>query len=149
VGVSDVRYVDLRGMCGLNQGFFYSRVPTAANSTVSFYLAEQCGVPAWRGRLREGTCAKIAFPKPSQLSTSQVDRFADLFKFTFVRNPYARVLLAYLDKVRTGKKINGIRSFTEFCRYLGSGGLYHNAHWAPQTSVLGLPLHHYGTGRKG
>jgi hypothetical protein len=55
-GRLDVRYVDLRGMCGLNQGFFYSRVPKAANSTVSVYLAEQCGGPAWRARQRRDLC---------------------------------------------------------------------------------------------
>jgi hypothetical protein len=72
-----------------------------------------------------------------------MEAFERSFKFTFVRDPYARVLSAYLDKVRTGAKITPIATFTEFCRYLAAGGLHANAHWAPQSSLLLLPIERF------
>jgi hypothetical protein len=42
--------------------------------------------------------------------------------------------------MKSGDKLKGIASFVEFCRYLEGGGLYANAHWAPQTSLLLMPL---------
>jgi hypothetical protein len=45
--------------------------------------------------------------------------------------------------VKTGVKKMPIGTFTEFCRYLAAGGLYANAHWAPQSSLLLLPIERY------
>ena len=77
------------------------------------------------------------------------------FKFTFVRNPFTRVLSAYLDKiVRVGgrrhyrrygqwaakKGASKTPSFADFCSYLDDGGLYEDAHWAPQLDCLLIPV---------
>ena len=67
-----------------------------------------------------------------------------------VRNPYGRVLSAFLDKFREGDKHlamygkrvaardGGQVTFRAFCRYLAAGGEAENAHWMRQTRILGL-----------
>ncbi|WP_161596934.1 sulfotransferase family protein [Rhizobium glycinendophyticum] len=133
---------DMRGMCGIERGFFFNRIPKSANSTVSVFVAGSSGISSVPGDL-VGNWAKYAFPKPSDLETEQLEKFEASFKFTFVRNPYTRVLSAYLDKVKTGKKMPPLPDFYSFCQYLDRGGLHANAHWAPQSSLLLIPLHRF------
>ena len=135
------KMVDLRGMVGVDYGFFFNRIPKSANSTVTLTLAIACGIPNTKGD-PDAKQAKKAFPRPSELTAAQMEAFERCFKFTFVRDPYARVLSAYLDKVRTGVKMTPI-TFAEFCRYLAEGGLHANAHWAPQSSLLLLPIERF------
>lgn len=130
---------DLRGMCGIDRGFFFNRIPKSANSTVSVFVAGNSGIPSVPGD-RVGNWAKYAFPKPSELTAEQLEQLDACFKFTFVRNPYTRVLSAYLDKIKTGKKMSALPDFYSFCQYLDRGGLHANAHWAPQSSLLLMPL---------
>ncbi|MBC7286019.1 MAG: sulfotransferase family protein [Hoeflea sp.] len=71
------------------------------------------------------------------------------FIFSFVRNPFTRILSAYLDKFEGGAKMSvfggavaahggGKVSFPGFCRYLANGGEVENAHWMQQTRILGI-----------
>ncbi len=66
-----------------------------------------------------------------------------------MRNPYTRVLSAYLDKIAAaesgryayvaaslGKTDISEVSFPDFVGFLERGGLFSNVHWAPQTSIL-------------
>ncbi|MDZ7747947.1 MAG: sulfotransferase family 2 domain-containing protein [Halofilum sp. (in: g-proteobacteria)] len=89
-----IRSADARGCVDLDLGVFYNRVPKAANSTVIVNLA--------RERFGEDIPSKTAkrlFRRPAELARRELERFDELFRFTFVRNPYTRVLSAYLDKV--------------------------------------------------
>lgn len=138
-GEAALKTVDRRGMCAPEHRFFFNRIPKSANSTVATFLAQRCGIVPVPDD-SEGSWAKEAFKRPSQLTRTEVDELANCLKFTFVRNPYSRVLSAYLDKVATGEKAQNLNSFTEFCRFLERGGLHANAHWAPQTSLLLLPF---------
>jgi hypothetical protein len=79
------------------------------------------------------------------------------YKFIFVRDPYSRLLSAYLSKVAAGWNREDIRavidfdksditappSFETFCRSLESRGLYGNLHWRPQVDFLFFPLQKY------
>lgn len=69
--------------------------------------------------------------------------------FTFVRSPFTRVLSAYLDKIACAKADQYLAvaeavgkeracdvEFAEFVRFLREGGLFWNAHWAPQVSLI-------------
>jgi hypothetical protein len=135
---------DVRGAIDRERRFFFNRIPKSANSTVSIQLAE-----LKLGRTATEREAKRAFARPSELTAAEVAAFERFFKFTVVRNPYSRALSAYLDKIVSGRKLAYLRrapgaaplpSFADFCTYLDRGGLHENAHWAPQTSLMLIPI---------
>ena len=141
-----IKPVDARGLIEDKLSVFYNRVPKAANTSVVFTLAKmRSGAPTLRG-------VKKNFRRPAQLIEAEVRRLDSYFKFVFVRNPYSRVLSAYLHKIvhrleRGGclepaerNRFRETPSFPEFCRYLADGGLFNNIHWAPQTALMLLPL---------
>lgn len=133
---------DARGAIDHGLQVFYNRVPKAANSTIVHML----DLVRSGGSAEEGK-AKGRFTRPSELSSAQIASLDGYFKFTFVRNPYSRVLSAYLSKIvtkrifpRTLSAMSNEPTFTEFCHYLAGGGLHGNIHWAPQTSFVLLPV---------
>lgn len=130
---------DDRGCVEFELGFFCNRIPKAANSSVMTALAQlKCGHPV------PSKAAKTLFQSPASLSREEIDRFDQLFKFAVVRNPFSRTLSAYLDKVeRRARARNHESSFEGFVNYLEQGGLYRNAHWAPQTTLLLIPVQRF------
>ncbi|WP_077530200.1 sulfotransferase family protein [Vreelandella utahensis] len=137
-GIS-INSADARGLLDFDLGVFCNRIPKAANSSVVVNLAYRrygSEIPS-----RE---AKKLFRAPSQLRGREVERLPELFRFAFVRNPYTRVLSAFLDKVdRRERQKNREASFLEFLEYLEKDGLFSNAHWAPQTSLLLIPFEEF------
>jgi hypothetical protein len=138
---ASIRSADDRGMVDMELGFFCNRVPKAANSTVVTNLAR-----LKFGRDVDSPDAKKMFATPARLNRAEVERFASLFKFTVVRNPYTRTLSAYLDKierraVRAGKE----SSFRDFLLQAKKTPrfLYSNAHWAPQSSLMLIPVEQF------
>ncbi len=141
-GSASPRSVDDRGCVDIDMGFFYNRIPKAANSTVVSSLASlkmQREIGSKEG--------KRLFKRPSALSAGEVAMLEHLFCFSVVRNPYSRTLSAYLDKVKRkqddGRWRGKHRDFEGFLRWLREGALYSNAHWAPQSSLLLLPLQRF------
>lgn len=134
--LASIRSANDRGLVDLDLGIFFNRMPKAANSTVVISIA----------RLKYGDhipsrTAKNLFITPAKLSYAQMNQFDSLFKFTVVRNPYTRTLSAYLDKVERRAKAKGhTTSFAHFLRVLENGKLFKNAHWAPQYSLMLLPV---------
>lgn len=127
---------DDRGLVDMELGVFCNRIPKAANSTVVENLAR-----LRFGRHVPSKQAKRRFRSPAELSRSEMAEFDRLFKFVIVRNPFTRTLSAYLDKVeRKALRRNREVSFEGFLGELETGALYSNAHWAPQSSLLLLPL---------
>lgn len=125
----------------------YIRIPKAANSTVTALLWNQI----------HGTCfdehtptkkIKKSFQKAVNLNfIRSLDAKKNYFFFTIVRNPYDRILSAYLQKIsfplynqRYGKQIaqagNGEISFSSFCKFLDQKGLYKDPHWIPQYDFI-------------
>ena len=143
-GQARLKSADRRGVVDFDLGFFYNRVPKAANTTIMSNLAK------WKtgGAPPAATDLRSLFPMtPARLTEEQVERFGQLFKFTFVRNPYSRVLSAYLDKIAKDDEPNrrrkmgrtssdGVPSFGDFVRWLDRDGLHEDMHWAPQSSIL-------------
>lgn len=139
--------LDIRGAFSPVDRFFYNRIPKAANTTLMHFLAERSTYS--RPFVRR---EKDRWLRPSHMTTAQVEDLdaGRVFRFTFVRNPYSRVLSAYRDKIAQGDRLlvrhfgraaAGDRpDFTAFCRFLDAGGLYLNAHWAPQADLMLLPL---------
>lgn len=133
-----------RGAIDHNFRIFYNRIPKSANSTISARIVE-----LRTGERLPQDKAKGSFVKPADLSASDVSKLQEYFKFTFVRSPFSRTLSAYLDTIVSGRKRSYLEndfpsgrtpSFTEFLECLQGGALYRNAHWAPQVSVLSLPV---------
>lgn len=137
-----------------NKQFAYFRVFKAANSTVvaSLYHAETEIAVDSLNKLQD--VKDHYYFRPSTLSKKQVVSLMNhYYKFTFVRNPYVRVLAAYLDKVKNnhagkqdmiathlGKQKGSMVSFDEFLAYLETGGIEQNAHWARQSDLLPIPI---------
>lgn len=134
-GVS-INSADARGCVDTRLGFFCNRIPKAANSTIVENLARLSF-----GEEIPSKLAKKRFTLPSQLSRQEVESITNMFCFAVVRNPYTRTLSAYLDKVERRARSKGRESsFKDFLRELDDGALYSNAHWAPQSSLLLLPV---------
>ncbi|WGL15406.1 sulfotransferase family protein [Microbulbifer bruguierae] len=134
---ASMRSANDRGIVDMELGFFYNRMPKAANSTMVTNL-----VRLKLGHDLPSPQAKRAFPHPGRLGSSDMAAFPGLFKFTVVRNPYSRLLSAYLDKVVrfSDRPGNGI-TFEQFVEKLATDRkyLYSNAHWVPQSDLLLLP----------
>lgn len=140
--------VDKRIAVQRDPGFVYFRIPKAANSTVVATLHSYLQ----SGREATAEEAKRSFLRATDLEEQEVGGLPlTYFLFTFVRDPFARLASAYLDKVvnardkMLGKKavvghldrpLDASVSFIEFCRFLEEGGLYSNAHWYPQVTFI-------------
>jgi hypothetical protein len=133
-------------------GYCYFRIPKCANSTVAKTLAHY------------DPAIGVAEDDPDVEKTKKrFDGFLDVraltpaalqkkyFLFTFVRNPYSRLLSAYLDKIagrgdssvdyNSVVKACGVErhtdvSFELFVGYLENRGLWANPHWAPQVAMI-------------
>ncbi|MCG5548629.1 sulfotransferase family 2 domain-containing protein [Halorhodospira halochloris] len=134
--------------------FTYIRIPKAGNSTITVCLDNVFHRHRNGQEPQNAKQARRAFCKPSSLSTAEAHQvWADHTIFTFVRNPYHRVLSAYLDKFCEGARSpkhfkrryessirphgdKGELSFTAFCRWLNREGLEYNTHWIPQVTIL-------------
>ena len=127
---------DARGCIDTQMRFFCNRIPKAANSTVVTMLAKlrfNREIPSKQ--------AKKLFLTPALLNSNEVQNFQHFFRFVFVRNPYTRTLSAYLDKVeRRAIRKDKPTSFKSFLYELEAGRLYSNAHWAPQSDLLLIPV---------
>jgi len=138
-GGASIKSVDARGCIDLELNFFCNRIPKSANSTVVTSLAK------WRfNKTIPSRAAKKMFLPPSALTRSEVDNLEVLFCFAVVRNPFTRVLSAYLDKVERKEQRRGNdSSFEDFLAGLSGGELHSNAHWTPQADLLLLPLQNF------
>ncbi len=125
------------------------RVPKAANSTVAWTLwcALNPGASPPSGR----DDVKRWFGRPSDLSEQGVQGLDDCYKFMVVRNPFTRVLAAYLEKAGHRKYGYKIRQrpvtpgrppvdFPGFCDYLAAGGVHDDPHWCVQASLSPFPI---------
>ncbi len=130
--------------------FIYVRIPKAANSTITKTLA--CRIfPEHKQAFIDdpkGLLAKKSFGRIGGLSMwSRWLVRKKYFIFCFFRNPYTRLLSAYLDRVGCdfsrenikwvadayGRQAASDVTFAEFVSLLENGHLLDDPHWIPQT----------------
>ena len=85
---------------GLKRGFLYVETPKVACSTIKRTLQ---GLEAGPSQLLAGVHDKAASPLYGAigcgLSLREIFMTRRMFRFTFVRNPYVRILSCYLEKI--------------------------------------------------
>ncbi|MFC4351810.1 sulfotransferase family 2 domain-containing protein [Fodinicurvata halophila] len=145
-----LKAIDLRTAVSPEWGYTYIRIPKAANSTIIRTL--QHNFPDTRI-----TSDHIGTIKKEYLHFSDFTFWQSLFLsnrlfiFTIVRNPYSRILSAYLNKLadrnmaefakyseQVSRYDEGQLSFSGFCRYLADGGEQENPHWMRQSRILSV-----------
>jgi len=126
-------------------GLAFNRVKKNANSALILLLHElETGQSGISGR------AKDSATNLFDMSGAEIARLGDYAVFVTVRNPYSRVLSAFLDKFRYDRyrqKYGAFpltpEGFGAFLSWLDQGGLSRDAHWDLQTKLMALPLDRY------
>ena len=134
--------------------YCYFRIPKCANSTVlkslTYYDPDLETIEEdLLGSQKASQFEKLLSAEALSLSTFQRRYYC----FTFVRNPYTRLLSAYLDKMAArpdqsakyrrmaaeaalADPADEASAFERFVGWLETGGLWQNPHWAPQVAIL-------------
>lgn len=125
-----------------NLGVAFNRVKKNANSALILLLHEM-----ETGQSAVSAQAKDQTPNLFELPRAELDRLDRFAVFTTIRDPYSRVLSAFLDKFRQEayRRKHGAfdltpDGFDAFLVWLEQGGLKRDAHWDLQTKLLALPL---------
>lgn len=140
--------VDSRIAVSTKYHFLYYRIPKSANSTVLRTLISYEDSD-FASNYNSSLAKKKFYKRPSQLSYFTARKAKrSYFKFTVVRNPYSRLVSAFLQKIEANlpqtvhvrKQLGFTKdkpiSFEQFVGYLENGGIYQDPHWAPQTLLL-------------
>lgn len=123
-------------------GLAYNRIKKNANTSVLLLLRElETGTSEARAE------AKWNVPTLLDMAPADQHQIAGLSFFVVIRNPYSRVLSAFLDKFRHAKyqRKHGRfaltpAGFAQFVAWLDTGGLARDAHWDLQEKLIAVPL---------
>ncbi|WP_306257862.1 sulfotransferase family 2 domain-containing protein [Pararhizobium sp. IMCC21322] len=136
-------------------GLCYNRIQKNANSTTVILMDSISGGnrdAKISGGNRDAKRAKIAVPSIGDLGRADISRLHEFRYFVVVRNPYSRVLSAFLDKFSREKYKRRHREFSldsagfhEFVRWLDKGGLSKNSHWDLQQKQMCFEVNGYDT----
>lgn len=127
-------------------GIAYNRIQKNANSSAVVLLNDlEQGYVEHQRIAKKNTRTLFDFgPHASRIP-------ADLTYMVIIRNPYSRVLSAFLNKFKEGSRLRKQHGdfeqtpegFRAFVHYLRDGGLSGNSHWDLQKKLMVLPLSEY------
>lgn len=130
-----------------NLGLCYNKVKKNANTSVVMLLSE-----LETGRINSRSETKRQLSGLPDLRVSEFSRLRSYHYFVVVRDPYSRVLSAFLDKFRheSFRRRHGdfdrtSEGFGRFLIWLDKGGLGKDAHWDLQSKVIVWPLEAFDT----
>lgn len=122
-------------------GIVYNRIRKNANTTTVLLLREM-----ETGEVETTPNGPKNAPRIDTLSISQTIALRSYLFFVIVRNPYPRVLSAFLNQMRRteyqqkyGRFPLTPGGFQTFVDWLADGGLEQNQHWGFQTEQMFLP----------
>jgi hypothetical protein len=155
-GRMSLRAVDQACVVDMEHGIFFHRIPKNGNSSLVTSISQLMQGSDLSPAIQDKRKLKDVQVRPSALSAEQARAVDGHFKFFVVRNPYDRVLSAYLSKIlrpaklgkpsrlrRDSKPGAPAPTFEEFCRLLAAGALYQDRHWTPQNEYLVFPKEQY------
>lgn len=126
-------------------GLVYNRIKKNANTSTIILLRQLSA-----GVLETPNSAKWNSQSLLDLTPQRLEEAASMHLFIIIRNPYERVLSAFLDKFRWenyqrkyGKLPLTPDGFDQFLTFLETGGMSRDAHWDLQTKLMFLPLDEY------
>lgn len=144
-----VRHVNPKGVRHMalfpELGLAYNRIKKNANTTTVMLLHE----------LETGTVSppqevKDELPDYRDLSFRDLRHLHNFHTFVVIRNPYSRLLSAFLDKFRYPTNLERYGNFSldplgfsRFVVWLKDGGLNADGHWDLQKKLMLLPLNAY------
>jgi len=149
------------GVCYISHKhkFVYYSVPKAGCTSIKLFIGILDGIEGASLSLPAPNIGSLRIPKLS-LAEARSTLYKDYFHFTFVRNPYDRLLSCYIDKVYETALYNTITNgeFDSFLRQYGKLGWkkmafgdfvqfvtrvpdrHCNKHFMPQHYLLNLDL---------
>ncbi|MBC2836159.1 sulfotransferase family 2 domain-containing protein [Paragemmobacter straminiformis] len=141
VNPAAARHVSLFPQIGLG----YNRVKKNANSTTVSILTE-----LGTGRRLEDQSAKRSLRHLESASWPELRRARDMHFFVITRDPYSRVLSAFLNKFAKDSYQSDFRAFpldrggfSDFLKWLADGALTKDPHWDAQHKLIFAPLSAY------
>jgi hypothetical protein len=126
--------------------YLYMETPKVGCSTIkkNLQLLENDGEETGEKNIHDKDASPLLSPLDKGVDLKEA--LNDYFKFTFVRNPYTRILSCYLDKFRPDKPKfrqhlglpdNAEVSFEEFLQRVKlQDPKEMNIHWMPQSTIL-------------
>ena len=127
-------------------GLIFNRIKKSGNTSLTAFFSELSGE-----RPDDAASAKNLSRRPDVFGILTAHEIRNYRSLLVVRNPYARILSAYRQKIASGEKayfshIPGFgqdtpEGFAMFLYFLENGGLYVNRHWWPQVDLLFKPSH--------
>lgn len=141
INIEAARHVSLFPQLGLG----YNRVKKNANSTTISILSE-----LETGQRLDDQSAKRSLRHLESASWPQLRRGRDLHFFIITRDPYSRVLSAFLNKFAKDSYQSDFRAFPldrsgffDFLKWLADGALTIDPHWDAQHKLIFAPLSAY------